>query len=504
MVPDHALTSEWTALKPRTRALLIAAAVVVALIAAFDQLGWMHRRFFGASAVSARALGHYLVGDYAGAARFYRDDLRRIAALVPSEQGGSWVMLARGDVDQAESQAKVESRLAPTDPEPILTLAEAALARRDWRAALAHAGRVLALRRDNYDALLITAVAQSGQGAYPLAIDALKRALRYDYAERRLTVFLSVLETTGELNGRAFDQRPYCLLAHLHQYLRLYDPAEARLVARYAQRAIEVGDRADDAHVMLAIVHTKEGRPSRALAAFQQAVAVNPRNTAALLGQARYRAKRGELAEEYRLTRAAFEADPDDPFVAEAFHGVLMQKLGDYRQALAVAEAAVARSPRNAEALWRLGHVQAQVGELRPALASYQQAAQLTPRTAELENSIAQVLRLLGRDDEALAGYRRALALDPLRPQPHYGLGALHGKARRWDEAMREYEMGYALGGRDVAQVVSLCEVYWETGRKGDASSCVSDVLTRDPANVQGQALRELLHGAQRSASAAR
>ncbi len=485
-------------MKPRTRALLITGAIVVALIAAFDQLGWMHRRFFGASAVSARALGHYLVGDYAGAARFYRDDLRRIAALVPSEQGRSWIMLARGDVDQAESQAKVESRLAPTDPEPMLTLAEVALARRDWRTALAHAGRVLALRRDNYDALLITAVAQSGQGAYPLAIDALKRALRYDSAERRLTVFLSVLETTGELNGRAFDERPYCLLAHLHRYLRIYDPAQARPTARYAQRAIEVGDRADDAHVTLAAVHTVEGRPSRALAAFQQALAVNPRNTAALLGEARYRANRGEVADEYRLMRAAFEADPNDPFVAATFHRFLVEKLGDYRQALALAEAAVAANARDAEAWWRRGHVQTLLGDHRQALQSYQQAVALAPRTAELEERIGDTLAELGRDEEAFAAYRRSVLLDSLRPQPHFGLGRLHGKVRHWTDAIQEYEMAMRLGG---GLSVGLCEMYWETGRQSDANLCVTTVLTVDPDNVQGLALLEHVRGARQSAS---
>lgn len=491
-------------MKPRTRAILFAALLIAALAAAFNQLGFMDRRFFGASASAARALAHYLAGDYAGAARFYRDDLRRLASRAPIEPAGAWALLARGEIEQAESQAKLESRVAPSDPEPVISLAEVALARRDGRTALAHAARALELRRDDYDALLIAAVAHAREGAYPAALDDLKRALRYERTERRMTVFLAVLETTGELEARAFDERPYCLLGHLHRYLQLYDPSQAGPAARYAQRAVEVGDRADDGHVTLAAVHARQGHTARAQAEFAQALAVNPRNTAALLGQARYHAERGEAAEEYRLTRAAFEADPDDAYVASAFQTVLIQKLGDYRQALAAAEGAVARSPRNAEAWWRLGRVQTRLGDHRAALSSYQQAMQLGPRTAELEDSVAQVLLTLGRDDEAKAAYGRAIALDPLRPQPHYGLGALHGKARRWDEALRESEMGWALGGRDVALVVGLCEQYWEVGRKTDASTCVADVLKRDPENARGRALRDRVRVAARSASAER
>jgi len=420
---------------------------------------------------------------------------------MPSEQAGSWIALAAGDLDRAEAQARAESRLAPTDAEPVLTLAEVALMRRDSPTALAHATRALELRGDDYDALLVTAVVHARQGAYAAAIDTLKRALRYDRVERRATVFLAVLEATGELDDRAVDKRPNCLLAHLHSYLRIYDPSQARPASRYAQRAIERGDRADDAHVTLALVHTKQHRPSRAFAAFQQALAVNPRNTAALLGAARYRANRGEVAEEYRLTRAAFEADPNEPFVVETLHELLVGKLGDYRQALAMAEAAVAHNARDAEAWWRLGQVQARLGDHRKALQGYQQAAALAPRTAELEGGIGDALFEVGRDGEALAAYRRAVALDPLRSHPHGGLGRLHGRARRWNEAIQEYEVVAMLGG---GVAVGLCEMYWEAGRRNEVATCVTAVLARDPDNHQGLALLEHVRGAQRSASTQR
>jgi len=394
--------------KVRTRTLLLVVAVAVVLFAAVDHLARMNLRFFGSSASAAGALGHYLAGDYAGAARFYRDDLRRAAARMPSEQAGSWIALAAGDLDRAEAQARTESRQAPTAAEPVLTLAEVALMRRDSPTALAHASRVLELRRDDYDALLVTAVVHARQGAYAAAIDTLKRALRDDRVERRATVFLAVLEATGELDDRAVDERPNCLLAHLHRYLRIYDPSHARLAARYAQRAIDVGDDADDAYVTLGVIHTKQGYPMRAFTAFQQALAQNPRNTAALLAAARFRENRGELDEEYRLIRAAFEAERDDRFTVAVLHSFLVEKLGDYREALALADAAVAVNPQDGEAWWRRGHVESQLGDHLQALKSYQRAAALMPRTAELAEYIGDSLAELGRDEEAFLAYRQA------------------------------------------------------------------------------------------------
>jgi tetratricopeptide (TPR) repeat protein len=494
-------TPEPDALTPRTRTLLVVAGIVVGGLLVLNRLGRMDRRFFGESRQSVRALAHYLAGDYAGAARFYREDLHRWGRRQLSERTGSWIALAAGDLERAEAQARLESRQAPTDPEPLLTLAETALARRDSPTALALAGRVRGLRRDDYDALLITAVAHARQGAHHTAIDALERALRYDRVERRGTVFLSVLEVTGELDDRAVEDRPHCLLAHLHRYLRIYDPSHARPAASYARRAIEHGDRIDDAHATLALLHVKGGRPTRALESFEQAVTVNPRNTAALLGVARHRGNRGDLAEEYRLIRAAVEADPDDRFVVGALHDFVVRKLGDYRYAQALAGAAVARNERDGEAWWRLGHVQTHLGHHRQALHSYQRAVAWLPPTPELEEAIGDTLAELDRDGDAQTAYRRAVVLDPFRPQPHLGLGLLHGKARRWPEAIREFEMVARLGG---GLNPGLCEMYLEVGRSGDAARCVLVLLAAEPDNSQALVLLGQVRAAQRGASPVR
>jgi tetratricopeptide (TPR) repeat protein len=476
---------------PRTATLLVVVVAAVGCLFAVDHLARMDGRFFSSSLAAVRGLAHYFVGDYGAAARSYREALRR--QTLPSAPALSWTLFARGELEQAEIQARMESHAAPMDPEPLLTLAEIALARRDHGTALTQAAQALELRRDDYDALLITAVAHARQGAHEPAVDALGRALRYDGVERRVTVFLSALETTGELDRGRADARPNCLLAHLHRYLRLYDPSHARPASRYAQRAIDARDHVDDAYVTLGVIHASQRRPARAFAAFQQALAVNPRNTGALLGAARYRADRGEIDEEYRLLRAAFEADSEDRFIAARFHGFLVDKLGDYGQALSFAEAAVASDASDGDAWWRRGHVKTQVGDHHEALHSYQRAATLIPRTAELHDHIGSTLAELGRDDEAFAAYGQAVALDPGRPQPHVGLALLHGKSRRWTEAIQEFETAARLAGSVPA---GLCELYFESGRLAAAAVCATAALTQDPDNVQMLAVMEQVRGA--------
>jgi tetratricopeptide (TPR) repeat protein len=490
--------------RPRTRTLIVVGLIVLASLFALRHLARMDPAFFRRTIPATRALAHYLVGDYRGAAHFYRVDLARWAATVPAEHAWSWTMMVRGDLEGAAAQAKAELGQSPEHPAPLLTLAEIALARGELAEAVGWAERVLRTTQDDYDALLLTAVARARQGEPGAAIDALKRALRYDLVGRRSTVFLSVLEVTGELTSGSGPARSNCLLAHLHRYLRIYDGSHAATAARYAERAIAAGDRPDDAYVTLAIVHGKQGYRRRAFEAFQRAVAINPRNTAALLGAARHHADRGQMVEEYRLTHAAFDVAPQDRFVAITFHALLMTKLGDYPRALAIAEAAVTANPEDAEGWLRVAHVKSLLGDHRGGLANLQRAAALTPRAFLPQILIGYSLLQLNRPAEALAAYTRAIALDPSRPEPHYGLGQIYGRERRWADALKEYEIGYALGGRDIADVADLCSLYWETGNSARANACLNEVLTRDPDNQKAQALLEHVRAAARQAKGSR
>jgi tetratricopeptide (TPR) repeat protein len=464
--------------------------VVLLVLAGAQRLAGMDPRFLDESVPGLRALAHYLAGDYAGAARWYRVSAALAAGPAPTSSGAA---LLRGDHDRAEVLAGNELRRQPDAPGPRLTLAEVALARGLHAEALQQAGRVLRTQADDYDALLLTGVARARRSEWGEAIDAVKQALRQDRAEGRYSVFLSTLELTGDLDD--LETPPLALLAHLHRYLRIHDGAHATHAVRYAERAIEAGDRPDDAWVTVAIVRDKQGKRRGALEAFDRAAVLNPRNTAALLGAARLRADRGELALEYRLLRAAFQAAPDDPFVAERLHFTLTRKLGDYRQALALEQTAVAARPSDAKAWWRLGTVQLYLGDAEAALRSFERAAEVGT-LAEAHEGRGHALRELRRYDEAAAAYERAIQFDPSRPSAYVGLAVLHAGERRYGQALGAYERAYELGARQVEQVVELCSLYYETGRLAPALGCLQDVLTRDPDNVRGRALMEHVRAA--------
>jgi tetratricopeptide (TPR) repeat protein len=169
--------------------------------------------------------------------------------------------------------------------------------------------------------LFLAALAHARQGTIGEALAALNRALRYNRTETSPAVFLAALELTGEMDDAPTTSR--CLLAHLHRYLRIYDSSHARIAEKYARAAIAAGDHVDAAYVTLGVIFEKTGYRRYALDAFRSGAQVNPRNVHALRGAARQHAHRGEIAEEYRFLKQAFEAAPEDPLVVNGYHGFL-------------------------------------------------------------------------------------------------------------------------------------------------------------------------------------
>ena len=105
--------------------------VLLVGLAALDRVGRMDVRFFSDSLPSARAFAHYLIGDFSGAARWYRASMA--ASVEPRQTSSSGALLA-GNQELAETLARREIAVYPEALAPVLTLAEIALARRQYDA----------------------------------------------------------------------------------------------------------------------------------------------------------------------------------------------------------------------------------------------------------------------------------------------------------------------------------------------------------------------------------
>jgi tetratricopeptide (TPR) repeat protein len=444
--------------------------------------------FFRPSVPGGRGLALYLAGRYEPAARSYREHWRAaIGNGATTGDRGSDLILT-GDLGGAERLAQRELAGAPTAVGPTLLLGEVALERDVPATAARLAAQVLEGAPDDVDAALLLSVARAREGTASEAIAALDRAFRSGRPGRRLVTFYHVLAATGTLAARPAAARPLGLLAQYHRYLRGLDESEARPAARYAWKAIAAGDHRADAYVTLGVLHEKAGRPDEALAAFEAARQADPRNAEAHRWAAVMYGQRGDLLNEYRAITMALEVS-GDPFYADHFYEVAVDKVGDPARAAALLEPLVVRAPDDARLQERLGHVQALLGDASRALDHYRRAAALAPRDPELHNAIGWVLNRLRRPDEARAALQHAAELAPRWAEPHRRLAVIHHAHRRYAPAIAEAETARRLGDQDLDLHVLLCNLYHYEVDLPRAEACVRDLLARDPGNVAGLAL---------------
>lgn len=450
-------------------------------------LNTLDSRLVVASAPGLKGLAYYLIGDYRGASRAYWAHLRSRLGTDGRSVDPAWAALVNGDL--ATARALADARLAKTgDVDALLTLGEVALVAGHASEAVPWLERVLVRRTDHFDAGLLASVAFARLGAYDKAIAMLTGILRHDMVERRQTAFLLALESVGSLTALPAEERPLCLLAHYHRYLRIFDASHGAIAIRYGRRAIAAGDHPDAAHVTIGVVYSKQGKWDEALSEFLAAARANARNPEALSRAAMAYARRGDVVNEARMRRAASELAPDDPYYARWFHWVLVNKLGDYRQALSLHENALKNRPNDAGLWYQVGEVQRLLGDDVRSMEAYTRASVLDPNNHEALAMLGWAHQRAGNPARALVFFERAVAISPGAGASYFGVGAALHALKRYPEAIAAYERSFALRPPEEADhLVALCDLYYETGAFERAERCLTNALKMDPRHVRAQ-----------------
>jgi predicted O-linked N-acetylglucosamine transferase (SPINDLY family) len=173
---------------------------------------------------------------------------------------------------------------------------------------------------------------------------------------------------------------------------------------------------------------------------------------------ARVRLASGSFAEVTASARRAIALDATHP------DGWVVLGLGleaaDPEAALAAWEKAVALTPSNPEAHFRMGDSHRRRHNYAAAVASYRAALATGANHPVLWNNLGLALQELGESGEAEACYRRAIQQQPGLVEASANLGDLLSRQQRLAEAVRAYEQALALKPTVAAlwQNLGLCQ----------------------------------------------
>jgi Flp pilus assembly protein TadD len=189
----------------------------------------------------------------------------------------------------------------------------------------------------------------------------------------------------------------------------------------------------------LSLAHVLEAtKPEDAIAAYQQAAALQPKDPEPHLAAAVLLEKDKRFADAEGEYKQALALDPSssDALIALAnlyMSGRRFPEAAEYLHKL------VAAQPGNAAAHIELGRVLAAEGKNDAAVDELQAGAKLTPGDISVQRDLADLYSAVGKNDQAEAAYRVLLASHPNDAALHHDLGQSLLREKKFPDAQQEF-----------------------------------------------------------------
>jgi tetratricopeptide (TPR) repeat protein len=238
--------------------------------------------------------------------------------------------------------------------------------------------------------------------------------------------------------------------------------------AEWFRRAVDLRSDVPSYHFHLAEALRALERYEDARAAYQRALALDPRNADAHYGLGNALFELHRFAEAVDQYRQALQFNPGD---AEALNnlGNALQELGDFDGAAASYRRALEVNPDFAEALLNFGSFLAERGQVTDAASCYHRVLSVDPCNADALLLLGNALRRQDKLSEAVRTYQQALRAAPSSVKAHIGLGLALLELRHFDEAAAAFEAARRLDADNVAAMNGLARSLLFLNRPDDA-----------------------------------
>ncbi len=265
------------------------------------------------------------------------------------------------------------------------------------------------------------------------------------------------------------------------------DAASMELAQSASRRAVELNGLLAPGWVTLGMVLDGTGKPEEAVAAFQRALALNPRDPDALRGLAKAYESLGRVADAEATYRLAIKSLPEY-WANFSQLGVFYYRIGRLDEAEKALVRATELAPENARATSNLGGVYYAMGRINDAVAAFRRAAAIEPSYRVFSN-LATVQYTQGDYAGAAHAFEQALALR----DTDYRIWRNLASAYVWapglkDKAPAAYRKAAELAEkqrqvnpRDPEVLLNLGDCYVALGRTAEGLDLVAEALKLAP-----------------------
>lgn len=217
-----------------------------------------------------------------------------------------------------------------------------------------------------------------------------------------------------------------------------------------------------------------------ARAAYEAAVATDPRNASAHNNLGFLLAQAGDYKAALRHLRRAVRLKPGDAN-AQVNLGQVLAAQGRTADGIAALERAVELEPGNSKAWDNLGRVQLIAGDLGAAEASWRRGMQAEPASPVIATRLATALALQAREDEAILLLETTTRRSPDHAEAWTQLGVLRYLKRDLASARSALQRALGLNRRDAGALRHLALVELACERREAALRIYDELLDVDP-----------------------
>lgn len=234
----------------------------------------------------------------------------------------------------------------------------------------------------------------------------------------------------------------------------------------------------------------QHGDYARAIAAFSQALQIDPRLTAGYIKRGNVYSDQGDLDKAIADYTTALRLEPKNA-LAYLNRGLAHAKKGEFDQVLADCGAALELDPKLASAHFIRGTAYSNRGERHRAIAEFNLALRLDPKNPLAHNDRGLAYAEQGEYDRAIADYTAALRLEPRLTLAYVNRGIAFQKKGDLQRSVAEFTKALRLEPRNVPALFQRGLALVAREAFDHAVADFDRVLKLDPRHPDAAARRE-------------
>jgi len=214
---------------------------------------------------------------------------------------------------------------------------------------------------------------------------------------------------------------------------------------------------------------SRKGEYDKAIAAYTEAIRLNPRNSDAYVNRGVVYAKKRDYDKAIADYNEAIRLSPTD---ADAYNnrGTAYHRKGDYEKSIADITEAIRLKP-SASSYYNRADTYDDKGDYDKAIADYTEAIRLGPADADCYNNRGVAYQHKGDYPKAIADYTEAIRLNPAS-SGYNNRGVAYQLVNEYDKAIADFTESIRINPKKAKTYLNRAEAY---DKKGESAKATAD-----------------------------